>query len=110
MRFAIRREDPRIHALVLGLHADGTPAAATWRAVGEAAVELGIPRPSYHMIRELVRDEERRRRARTATRQAALGVLTAAGSSKVVDVPVALDALAVARSKERLVSDRHKPA
>ena len=109
MRFSIAREDPRIHALVVGLHRDGTPAAATWRQVGEAAEELGIARPSYHTIRELVRTEELRRRARTATRQAALAVFGAAGSSRVVDLPIALDALEYARAKERLVSDRHKP-
>jgi hypothetical protein len=50
-----------------------------------------------------------RRRARTATRRAALGVLSAAGSARVVDLPIALDALELARAKERLVSDRHKP-
>ena len=110
MRFAVRREDPRIHALVVGLHRDGAPAAATWRAVAGAAEELGIARPSYHTIRELVRAEERRRRARTVTRRAALDVLTAGASTRVVDLPVALDALSLARAKERLVSDRHKPA
>jgi hypothetical protein len=109
MRFAVRSRDPRLHALVVGLDRDGTPAAATWRVVGDAAQELGLPRPSYHTIRELVRVERHRRRARTATRQAALGVLLGAASQRVVDLPVALDALAAARAKERLVSDRHKP-
>jgi hypothetical protein len=110
MRFHVSRDDPRLHALVVGLHRDGTPAAETWRATGEAAQRLGIPRPSYHLIRELVRAEELRRRARTTTRQAALGVLTAAASSRVVDLPIALQALERAQAKERLVSGRHKPA
>ena len=110
MDFSVRRNDPRVHALVVGLHRDGAPAAETWRLVGEAAVELGLPRPSYHTIRALVNTERLRRRARTVTRRAALDVLTAAGSSRVVDLPIALDALAHARAKERLVSDRHKPA
>ena len=109
MRFSVARRDPRLHALVVGFHRDGRPAAETWRAVGETAQELGLPRPSYHTIRELVRVEELRRRARTAARRAALDVLTAAGSSRVVDLPIALDALERARAKERLVSDRHKP-
>ncbi len=109
MRFSIPRADARIHALVVGFHRDGTPAAETWRRVGEAAEELGIARPSYHAVRELVRAEERRRRARTATRQAALAVLGSAGSTRVVDLPIALDALELARAKERLVTDRHKP-
>jgi hypothetical protein len=109
MRFATPRLDPRIHALVVGLHRDDTPAAETWRAVGTALQELGVCRPSYHTIRVLVRTEEARRRARTETRQAALGVLTGALSSRVVDLPIALDALELARAKERLVADRHKP-
>lgn len=108
MRFSIRRDDPLLHALVVALDRDGTPIAETWRVTGEAAWELGLPRPSYHTIRELVRVERRRRRARTATRAAALDVLTAAGSSRVVDLPIALDALEYARAKVRLVSDRHK--
>ena len=110
MRFTTSRDDPRIHALVVGLHTDGAPAAETWRRVGEAAEELGISRPSYHLIRELVRTEERRRRARTETRHAAVGVLTAVGSSRAVDIPIALDALNRARARERLVSTRHKPS
>ena len=108
MKFAVQRDDPRIHALVVGLDHEDAPAAETWRLVGEAAGELGLPRPSYHTIRELVRVERIRRRARTTTRAAALEVALALGSSRVVDLPVALDALEAARGKERLVSDRHK--
>ena len=109
MLFAVARTDPRLHALVVALDKDETPVAETWRQVGEAAWELGLPRPSYHTVRELVRVDRLRRRARTATRAAALDVLVAAGSSRVVDLPVALDALERARANERLVSDRHKP-
>jgi hypothetical protein len=108
--FSVPRDDPRLHALVVALDRDGAPVAETWRLVGEAASELGLPRPSYHTIRELVQAERLRRRARTTTRKAALEVLTAAGSSRVVDLPIALDALAHARASERLVSDRHKPS
>jgi hypothetical protein len=108
--FSVPRGDPRLHALVVALDRDGAPAAETWRRVGEAATELGLPRPSYHTIRELVRAERLRRRARTTTRRAALEVLLAAGSSRVVDLPIALDALERARAKERLVSDRHEPS
>lgn len=109
MDFATRRNDPRLHALVVALHRDDAPAAETWRQVGEAAWELGLPRPSYHTVRQLVRLERIRRRARTETRAAALKVLTGVASSRVVDLPIALDALERARAKERLVSDRHKP-
>ena len=110
MDFSVPRCDPRLHALVVAFDRDDVPAAETWRLVGEAATELGLPRPSYHTTRELVRAERLRRRARTTARRAALDVLTAAGSSRVVDLPIALDALAHARAKERLVSDRHKPS
>ena len=109
MRFALSGSDPRIHALVVGLDRDGVSMAATWRAVGEAAWELGMSRPGYHAIRHLVRIERLRRAARTATRAAALNVLLAAGSSRVVNVPIALDALEFARAKERLVLKQHKP-
>jgi predicted nucleic acid-binding protein len=110
VQFSVARNDPRLHALVVGFYRDGAPAAATWRQVGDAAQELGLPRPSYHTIRELVRAERDRRRARTAARRAALGVLGATASPRVVDLPIALDALELARAKERLVSDRHKPS
>jgi hypothetical protein len=110
MQFSVPRLDPRLHALVVGFDRDDVPAAETWRKVGEAAQELGLARPSYHTIRELVRVERLRRRARTVTRQAALEVALAAGTTRVVNLPIALDALALARAKERLVSDRHKPS
>lgn len=109
MRFSTPANDARIHALVVGLDRDGTPAAETWRAVGAAAWELGLARPGYHLVRKLVAVERLRRAARTATRAAALDVVRALGTSRVVNVPIALDALAVARAKERLVSEQHKP-
>jgi hypothetical protein len=109
VRFAVPSLDPRLHALVVGLDDADAPVAATWRAVGEAASELGLARPSYYTIRNLVHVERLRRRARTEVRAAALGVLGALGSSRVVDLPIALDALAHARVKKRLVLDQHKP-
>ena len=110
MQFSVPRLDPRIHALVVGLDRDEAPAAETWRKVGEAAQELGLPRPSYHTVRQLVAVERLRRRARTATRRAALEVALAAGTTRVVNFPIALDALALARAREELVSDRHEPS
>ena len=110
MRFALSRNDPRIHALVVALDRDDAPVAETWRAVGEAAWELGLRRPGYHAVRDLVRVERLRRAARTATRAAALDVLAAAGTSRVVNLPIALDALGRARTKERLVLEQHKPS
>ena len=102
MRFSLSPNEPRVHALVVALDRDDVPIAATWRAVGEAAWELGLPRPGYHTVRNLVRVERRRRAARAATRAAALDVVLAFGSSRVVDIPIALDALEYARAKEDL--------
>jgi hypothetical protein len=110
VRFSLTPNDPRLHALVVALDRGDVPIAATWRAVGEAAWELGLPRPGYHTVRNLVRVERRRRAARTATRAAALDVVLALGSSRVVDIPIALDALEYARAKERLVLKQHKPS
>ena len=109
MDFACRRHDPRIHALVVAHDTDEVAFAETWRRVGDSAEELGLSRPSYHTIRELVRLERARRRARTESRKAALRVLEGALSQRVVDLPIALDAYEEARAKERLVSERHKP-
>jgi hypothetical protein len=109
VRFALSGNDPRIHALVVGLDRDDVSMAATWRAVGEAAEELGLSRPGYHAIRHLVRIERLRRAARTETRAAALDVLLAVGSPRPVNIPIALDALELARAKQRLVLKQHKP-
>ncbi len=102
MRFALSPNDPRIHALVVALDRDEQPIAATARAVGDAAWELGLRRPCYSTVRTLVHAERRRRAARTAMRAAALDAVFAVGSARVVDLPIALDALERARAKERL--------
>jgi hypothetical protein len=109
VRFSLSPNDPRIHALVVALDRDDVAIAATWRAVGEAAWELGLSRPCYYTVRNLVRAERLRRAARTATRAAALDVLLAAGSSRVVDLPITLDALGRAKAMEELVLNQHKP-
>ena len=110
VRFSVPARDPRLHALVVALDDADAPVAATWRAVAQTAEELGLRRPCYHTIRELVRAERARQRARASVRAATLDVLTAAASARVVDVPVALDALEAARAKKRLVLDQHKPS
>jgi hypothetical protein len=109
VQFASRRLDARLHALVVAHDDQGHAMAETWRRVGETAQELGLPRPSYHTIRELARLERLRRRARTETRKAAPRVLEGAFSQRVVDLPIALDAYDLARAREELVSDRHRP-
>ena len=110
MRFSVPASDPRIHALVVALDEADAPIAATWRAVGKTAEELGLRRPCYDTVREFVRAEWARKAARAGVRSAALQVAAAAASYRAVDLPIALDALEVARAKKKLVSDRHKPS
>ena len=109
MRFAVTGADSRFHALVAALDQQGTPMAQTWRAVGEAAWELGLPRPGYHMIRVLVRRVRTLRDAKEATRRAALEVLASFPSPYVVHLRDALAQLVEARAHERLVLEQHKP-
>lgn len=108
MRFAIPSNDSRIVDLVVALDRDGTPAAQTWRLVGEAAERLGLRRPSYEHVRRLVRRERLRREARYARRRAAAGVILAGGSPYVVRISEALERLEEAQREERLVTLRHK--
>jgi hypothetical protein len=108
MRFEIKPGDPRIRDLVVALDRDRQPYAETWRQVGEAAWRLGLPRPGYHVVRELAARSRRIRAARKATRRAALGVVGALHSQYVVRTTQALDRLAEAKSRERLVLDQHK--
>jgi hypothetical protein len=108
MRFEIRPGDPRIRDLVVALDRDRQPYAETWRQVGEAAWRLGLPRPGYHVVRELAEHARRLRAARAATRRAALGVVEALHSQYVVRTSQALERLAEAKGRERLVLDQHK--
>lgn len=109
MRFCVPAKDIRIHVLVATLDRDGVPFAETWRAVGEAAYELGLRSPGYHLVRELARTERERRAARSATRRAALETALAFTSPLATDVLVAARALRDAKAHERLVLDQHKP-
>ena len=109
MRFAVSDRDVRIQVLVATLDEGDVPFAATWRAVGEAAEELGLTRPSYHLVRALARVERLRRRARTEVRQAAVGTLLALNSPLAIDVRIAAEKLKEARGRERLVLQQHKP-
>ena len=109
MRSAVPDGDARFYALVVALDQEGTPMAKTWRAVGDAAWELGLSRPGYHMIRQLVQRVRTQREARVATRRAALDVLAAFPSPYVVQLRDALDQLVEAHAHERLVLKQHKP-
>jgi len=110
MRFAMRRHDVRIQVLVATLYDADAPFAATWRAVGEAAEQQGLSRPSYDLVRVLAQAERLRRRARTEVRQAAVGTLLALSSPLALDVRIAAEKLREARGREKLVLQQHKPA
>jgi hypothetical protein len=109
MRFALSPRDVRIQVLVATLDDAEVPFAETWRAVGQAAEELGFTRPGYHLVRVLARAERLRRRARTEVRQAALGVLGAVGSPLALEVRRAAERWREARARERFVLEQHKP-
>jgi hypothetical protein len=54
------RLDKRLRAAAVSLDRSADPIAETWRRVGLAAEELGVPRPGYDTIRLIVRDHRRR--------------------------------------------------
>ena len=67
MRFAVPGNDPLLVKLVRKLDREGVSIAETWRAVGRAANRLGLRRPGYGLVRQLVRLERYRRRVRAET-------------------------------------------
>jgi len=80
VRFSLSPNDRRIRDLVVALDRDGVTMAETWRAVGEAAWNLGLRRPGYHLVRDVARAERARREARSRTRRAAAEVVLSVGS------------------------------
>lgn len=109
VRFAISLHGQLLRDLVVALDEDGVSMAETWRTVGDAAWKLGMRRPGYHVVRELVRSERARRGARKATRDAVLGLFASLPSPLVLDQRRAIERLAEARRQERLVLEQHKP-
>lgn len=109
VRFAISRHGQILRDLVVALDEDDVSMAETWRAVGDAAWKLGLRRPGYHVVRDLVRADRARRRARRATRDAVLGVFESLPSPLVLDQRRAIEQLVEARRRERLVLEQHKP-
>ena len=102
MRFSVPAEDPRLREFVAFLYEEDVAAAEVWRRVGDAAGRSGMRRPCYSTVRQLVRRERRRRQAQAEVRAAAREAVLAIGSSRVVDLPIALDKLELARARERL--------
>ncbi len=81
MRCEVKREDPRLRALVALLDEDALPIAHTWRVVAAAAESTGSLRPSYPLIRRLTlrhrRVVQRRAELRAVVQRAALRILAA---------------------------------
>jgi hypothetical protein len=109
VRCALSPNDLRVQTLVVALDRDDVPFAATWRAVGESAWKLGLPRPRYHLVRRLALGVRALRSARGGRRRAVAGVAAAALSPRVADVWLALARLGDAAARERLVLKSHEP-
>lgn len=107
MRFAVPH-DRRFADLVRLFDRDEVPIAQTWRAVGEGAERLGLRRPGYGLVRQLVRIERHRRRIRAAT-VAALKDAAHGFAAGRVPIEKLIDDLERIALEEELVFDAHKP-
>ena len=108
VRFSLSPKERRIRELVLALDRDDVPMAETWRLVGNAAANLGLRRPGYHLVRTLARESREARRARAQRQRAELTTVAAFFSPRVSDVYVAAERAREARRAEALVLNQHK--
>ena len=74
MYAAAPRLDPRLLRALVRLDDPRVPIAETWRRSREDAANLGLPRPSYECVRQLVHDARRQRTRRRAARDTLIGV------------------------------------
>jgi hypothetical protein len=107
MRFAVP-PDPRLADLVRLFDRDEVSMAQTWREVGAGAERLGLRRPGYGLVRQLVLVERRRRELRAAMIAALKDAATgfAAGRVPIVKLIDDLERIAWERG---LVFNEHKP-
>jgi len=108
MRFALSPNDRRVQDLVVALDRDDVPFAETWRAVGDAASQLGLLRPGYHLVRELAKAARVLRAARADTRRAMRRALMAVGSPYAYNLRRSARQLVDAYEHEVLVLEQHK--
>lgn len=108
MRFSLSPNERRIRELVIALDRDDVPMAETWRLVGNAAANLGLRRPGYHLVRLLTLESREARRARAGRQRAELAAVAAFFSPRVTDVYVAAERAREARRNEELVLNQHK--
>ena len=74
MYAAAPRLDPRLLAAIERLDDSSLPIAETYRSRG-AAIELGIPRPSYERVRRHVQEVRRSRERARVARETILAVI-----------------------------------
>jgi len=71
---AAPRLDPRLLRTLVRLDDPRVPIAETWRRSREEAANLGVPRPSYECVRQLVHDARRQGARRRAARDTLISV------------------------------------
>jgi hypothetical protein len=108
MRFSLSPNDRRIRDLVVALDRDDATMAETWRLVGNAADNVGLRRPGYHLVRLIAAHNRAVRRARAERQRAELATVAAFFSPRVSDVRVAAARARDARGREALVLKQHK--
>lgn len=113
MRCEVKREDPRLRALVALLDEEELPLAHTWRLVASAAETNGMLRPSYPLIRRLARRHRRivRRRAevRAIVQRAAIRALAARSPGFDFTAYKLEEAVRRLREEEACVSETQAP-
>jgi hypothetical protein len=90
------RYDRRVLAAVRRLDDERLPIAETCRRVGDAAAELGLPRPSYVHLRRIVKAERELRQAR---REIAADLLSDLAAGKAPRVERAAERAQEAKSR-----------
>lgn len=108
MRFAISPNDPRLVELVAFFDRDEAPAAETWRHVGLALEQVGLRRPSYDVIRRLVRLERRRRELRAEARELIADAASEFAAGRVPNVVWTLERVRELQRREALVTQQYK--
>lgn len=107
MRFAVSPNERLLRELVSALDREHQPAAETWRLVGAAAGQAGLPRPSYGHVRRLVCLERALQRVRRERREILADAAARLAAGGVPNVPRLIETL-TALHEEELVFLEHK--
>ena len=90
MYAAAPRLDRRMLDVIIRLDDSTVPIAEVYRRTRRHAANLGLPRPSYECVRQLIHDSRRERTRRRANRETLIRV------ALYLDGPEALDRLELA--------------